>query len=229
MDTLFFIIELIGVIAFAVSGAITAIRKELDIVGIIVVAVIAALGGGLIRDVILGIIPPNMFCNPSYYIYEIVAIAIGIISFIAAYFFNKYDFRMPDTRFVLNVADAVGLAVFCVFGVKLAVDSGFGEYKVLLVFVGVLTGVGGGATRDILVGEIPIIFRKYVYATPAILGTLFYVIFYSIMNELAAMLIAIAIIVGIRILAITFKWDLPKIKQKKKEIQVKDKDDSLMK
>ena len=221
METFFFTIELIGVIAFAVSGAVTAIRKELDIIGIIVVSIVAALGGGLIRDIILGIIPPNMFVNTDYFVYEIVAIGVGIISFVAAYLFNKLGKTLHKPSLVLNIADAIGLGVFCIFAVKLAVQNNFAEHKVLLVFVGVITGVGGGALRDILVGEIPIILRKYVYATPAVLGTVFYVFTYSVMNEIAATIIGILIIVAIRVLAIVFKWDFPSIKKKDK--------DSLMK
>ena len=214
MEIIFFIIELIGVIAFAMSGALTAIRKELDIVGVIVLSIVAALGGGLIRDIILGMLPPNLFINPTYYIYEIVAVTIAVACFIFAYFTHKYEIKQASTKMILNIADAIGLSVFAIFGSKVAIDLNFGEYKLLLVFVGVITGVGGGATRDILVGEIPIIFRKYLYATPTIIGTLFYVIMVDFIDGFLAIILGIAIILSLRILAIIFKWDLPKIKMK---------------
>lgn len=221
METVFLIIELLGCMAFSASGAITAIKKELDLVGVIIIALITTLGGGLIRDIVLGITPPNMFVNKTYYLYELVAVAVAALIFTTAYITNKKKKSFADkfinnSMFLIDITDALGLSIFCVSSVKLAVNYGFYDYKILLVFVGVITGTGGGIFRDLLVREIPIIFRKYVYAVPATLGTLFYIVFYNRMNNLAAMLIGIVIIAGIRILAIIYKWNFPTIKKEQK-------------
>lgn len=214
VNTIFFIIELIGVVAFAVSGAMKAIIKKLDILGVLVLAMFTALGGGLMRDIILGINPPNMFVNKEYYWFELTDILVAVSIFVCVYIRAKKGKKISDvnSNFLLNVTDAVGVAVFCVFGTKIAIEQGFSDKSVLLVFVGVISGVGGGMLRDILAGEIPAILRKYVYALPAFCGVILYILLLKIIPDLLAVIISVSFITAFRTLAIIFKWNLPSIK-----------------
>lgn len=168
MTNFVYLIEIIGTIAFAISGAIVAIEKNMDIFGVIVLGVTTAVGGGMIRDVLLENLPPMMFLNP---IYVILAVLTSILVFLLMYLLkgknNRYSKQMDHC---LNVFDSVGLGVFVVSGVNTATNNGFSELAFLSIFVGVLTGVGGGILRDMLAGRVPVIFQKRVYAVAAIVG-----------------------------------------------------------
>ena len=203
-------LELIGTAAFALSGVMTAVKKELDVLGVLVVGVITAVGGGALRDVLLGRLPPLMFTSP---IYTIVAGAVSFIAFVVLYLRGPRSIPYLDRlNPALNVLDAVGLGVFAVVGVRTAIQLGFGEHAFLAIFVGVVTGVGGGLSRDLLVGNIPMVLKKRVYALAAIAGAaLYYALIRLGANEAASQFCSMGLIVLIRLLASYYKWNLPRI------------------
>ncbi|MBQ8209463.1 MAG: trimeric intracellular cation channel family protein [Clostridia bacterium] len=210
---IFFAAELIGTAAFSIAGTLVAIRRELDIFGAVVVGTVTAVGGGCIRDILLGQFPPMMFKTP---IYAALAAALAILVFILEYIITARKILESKTyETIVNVFDALGLAIFVVVGINTAATSGYGENAFLSICVGVLTGIGGGIIRDLFVGTIPMVLRKQVYALPAIIGGIiyYYMIYFSI-NEYIAVSVTLVFIMTVRILAAHFRWDLPKIKQK---------------
>ena len=153
--SLFFLIEAIGTIAFASSGAMTAIRKRLDLLGVIILGETTAVGGGMLRDILLGRVPPSLFINP---IYVIMAFVTVLVLFLIIRF-NQHILTGPYIVIyerIMNIFDAVGLAAFTVTGIDTAMMAGYGDYRFLSIFLGVLTGVGGGVLRDIMADRRPI-------------------------------------------------------------------------
>ena len=200
------IIEILGTIAFSVSGAMTALEKKMDIFGVAILGLTTAVGGGVIRDLILGRTPPYTFENP---LYAIIAIVVSVIVFFPS--IRKLLFKKPlifDK--VLLFMDSIGLGVFTVIGIKAAelVSNNFNIF--LLLFVGMITGIGGGVLRDVLAGNTPYIFVKHFYATASFIGALCSIITWSILGETLSMIIGIAVIVVLRLLAAHFRWSLPK-------------------
>ena len=203
-----FILEILGTIAFAISGAFVAIRKNLDLFGVVVLGCTTACAGGLIRDLIINNGVPLLF---SDYRFLMVAFITSLLIFFICYLTRKREF--PHTSFVINIFDALGLGIFVVVGADVAIDSGYGANILLVIFVSVITGVGGGILRDILVGSIPAVLRKHIYAIAALIGSLIYYLFYiGRMNMTIGMAISVTLVVVIRILASKYEWSLPKIK-----------------
>ena len=208
-EMLVFIIEIIGTVAFASSGPMVGIRKKMDIFGVIVMAITTAVGGGIIRDLILGIKPPNTFRNPVYVTYSIVTAVILFVIF----YVKK---QMLDSRAlfyyekIMILLDAIGLGAFTVIGVETAYAIGYGPQKFLLLFVGVITGVGGGVIRDMMAQQIPFILVKQVYACASLLGACVCVWLMPYHKSFSMILGAVTVVI-IRILAATYRWDLPKI------------------
>ena len=148
MDTLIFVLELIGTLAFAASGAMTGIRKNMDIFGVAILGLTTAVGGGVIRDLILGSTPPRTFQDP---IYAGLAVATAMAVFIVArrgWFEGRHQFY----DLAMLVMDSLGLGAFTVTGVGAALEAGQ-DGAFLLIFVGVVTGVGGGVLRDLFVAS----------------------------------------------------------------------------
>lgn len=203
------IFDVIGTIAFAISGAILAARKNMDILGVIVLGLVTALGGGFIRDLVLGIQPPMMFQNSTN---AIIATITSILVFI--YYWVKLDFfNRPWIRSMNNlmtIFDAIGLASFTVTGISTAIALGYSK-KLLLIFVGTITGVGGGVLRDVLSGSIPFIFKEQIYAGTCILGAIVFIIFWNFINYELSMLIAFSTVLIFRLIAVKRDWHLPKI------------------
>lgn len=193
-----FVFEMLGTIAFAISGAMVGIRNKMDILGVVVLGMTTAVGGGIIRDLIIGITPPLAFQEP---VYALVAIAVSLLVFLPPVR-NRID--LDDA--LLNLVDAIGLGVFTVTGVKAGMSYGS---LFLQVFLGVLTGVGGGVLRDVFANEKPMIFVRHFYAVASMCGALLCALLYPV-NENAALLSGILIIIVLRILAAKFKWHLPK-------------------
>lgn len=216
--TLFFMIEMIGTIAFASSGAMVAIKKQLDLLGVIVLGVTTAVGGGMLRDILIGNIPPNLFKNP---VYVLVAFLTVIILFMIVRLNQKIlASRSIETyEKVMNIFDAVGLGAFTVVGIDTAIESGYGEYTFLIVFLGVLTGVGGGILRDIMAGQTPYVLRKHVYACASIAGALSYTFLLKRTHSSAAILLSAFLVVLIRLLATHYCWNLPTATKKQKDIE----------
>ena len=206
IETLTFVFELIGTVAFAISGAITGLKKKMDIFGVVILAVVTAVGGGAIRDIVLGNTPPMTFRNP---VYALVAVATGILTFIPVV--RKLAGKTPKAFDIfLLVTDSVGLGIFTVMGIRTAINLNHGENMFLLVFVGVVTGVGGGLLRDVMAGNTPYIFVKHIYASASLAGAVLCVLLWKPLGSTAAMSVSAAVIIVIRFLAARFKWSLPK-------------------
>ena len=206
-----FIMEMLGTIAFASSGAMTAVEKNMDIFGVSVLGVVTATGGGLIRDLVLGITPPGMFRDP---VYALAAIVTSCCLFWILYAKKEWlsgAFRTTYDKIMLAF-DAVGLGIFTAVGISTAVQNGYRDNLFLLVFVGTITGVGGGILRDVLAGEPPYIFVKHVYACASIAGALFYILLQEGFGQVTAMFGASALVILLRFLAAYYKWNLPRLK-----------------
>ena len=166
MEDVMFVLELIGAAAFAVSGAMVAIEKKADIFGVLFLAVTTALGGGVIRDVLIGRIPPVMFVS---YWYLLISVVAALAVFIDAYLRSeKYKLHLDKLDSVNNVFDAIGLAVFTVSGMNAAMPVS--DNVILVLFVGMCTGVGGGMLRDVMMNTMPKVLRKRVYAVASLIG-----------------------------------------------------------
>lgn len=206
-STLFFFLEIIGTIAFAFSGCMVANAKKMDIFGVWVLGTVTAVGGGAVRDVLLGITPPNMFRNGVY-----VAIATGTVVFwIVLAARNSVISRRMFRQLVrlMDLSDSVGLGIFAVLGSKTAISSGYADNWFLVIFVGVLTGVGGGLLRDVMADMTPMIFRKRIYAIAAMAGSIVYLVLLNWMSEVVVILTGTVTVFIIRILASSFRLDLP--------------------
>ena len=204
-----FILEIIGTISFAVSGSLLAMEKDCDLFGVIVLGCITAIGGGMIRDMILGIHPPMAFQHP---IYAFVAILTSLLTFFLVYInkitFKKYK-RMLDTIDLLF--DSIGLGIFVVVGINTAIDSQ-STSAFLILFTGLITGVGGGILRDMMAMKIPMVLRKRIYAIAALIGGYTYYLLLSILPSTIAILIGTGTTIIIRLLAAYYKWSLPRVK-----------------
>ena len=204
--------EIIGTIAFASSGAMVGIQKEMDIFGVSVLGMTTAVGGGMIRDLILGVTPPVMFQDPTY---AVVAIIVSCLVFLVVAF-NR---RLAESHLyvlyekLMLVCDSLGLGIFTVVGVNAALNMSYETTGFLQVFVGVLTGVGGGCVRDMMAGNTPYIFVKHVYASASILGAITCVLLTRQCGELTGMLTGALIVLVIRLLAAHYKWNLPRIRK----------------
>lgn len=205
-----FITEIIGIIAFAISGAIVGIKKHFDLFGIIVLGVITAVGGGALRDITLGIIPPTMFKNP---IYVVVAFMTSCVTFgVAAIVRVKFNKNKQFFVEVVNFFDAIGLGVFAVTGTNTAIVHGFEHNAFLAIFVGVITGIGGGMVRDVLAGKVPFVLFKDIYASAAIVGAgIYYFMYTNHYNPILSVVLAIVITIVIRMLASYYHLGLPKL------------------
>lgn len=205
------IMEIIGTIAFAVSGALVAISFSLDIFGVAFLGVITAVGGGILRDMLIGNHPPKIF-SLSYLL--VIALSTAIIVFVISYI-NKYhffEFKEKIER-INNFFDAVGLAAFTVTGTQMACVAGFSDKIIFVIFMGMLTGVGGGIFRDILVSQTPYVLKKHIYAVASIIGSvLYYVLSITCGYEFTGTLASMIAIIVIRLLATKYLWKLPKIK-----------------
>lgn len=202
------IFELVGTVAFAASGAITGLSKKMDIFGVVTLGIVTSVGGGVIRDVILGITPPTTFSNP---VYALVAVAVSVIIFIPAV--RRFLFKRPrvyDT--VMLIMDSVGLGIFTTVGIQTAYlsDSSFNIF--LLIFVGMVTGIGGGVLRDMLAGNTPYIFVKHFYACASLIGAVVCIALWHFVDHSLAVFGGAAAVIILRLLAARFHWSLPKAK-----------------
>ena len=206
------LIENIGIIAFAISGAVVAAKKDMDIFGINLLALVTATGGGLIRDIIIDNIPPAMFVNPAY---TIITLITANLTFIVM----RYKKPMPKavTPFydtLIFWLDTLGLAAFTVDGSFTGITSPYGDNLFLVAFLGIVTGIGGGMIRDVLADDIPAVLTKHVYAIACIAGSIVLVLLWKYTaSELISSLAGFFTIVIIRFLAMHFKWNLPTITQ----------------
>lgn len=209
MEDVMFVLELIGAAAFAVSGAMVAIEKKADIFGVLFLAVTTALGGGVIRDVLIGRIPPVMFVS---YWYLLISVVAALAVFIDAYLRSeKYKLHLDKLDAVNNVFDAIGLAVFTVSGMNAAMPVS--DNVILVLFVGMCTGAGGGMLRDVMTNTMPKVLRKRVYAVASLIGGgLYYVMHVLDINQLLSVGCGMLVIFALRLFATIYKWNLPSVK-----------------
>ena len=219
-QTILFILEIIGTVAFAISGAFVAIKAKFDVFGVIVIGCVTSVGGGIMRDILIGNVPPTIFSR--LYIVVIAASTSLAVFLISNRTLKKFERVREKIEQINNVFDAMGLAAFTVMGTELAFVNEISGNVFLSVTLGTLTGVGGGLLRDILTETSPYIFRKHVYAVAAILGAiLYYLIRIWVGNTIFPSIAAIIFVIGIRLLATKYCWSLPKIvqeEQNEKEI-----------
>jgi uncharacterized membrane protein YeiH len=207
--TALLILDLVGTFAFAVNGALTALRAtRLDIVGVITLGMITALGGGTIRDVFLDSLPPATFLDWRYLA---MAAAGGLIAFLTGHHLE----RINGT---INVLDAAGLSLFAVTGALKALDLGFGPAQA--VIVGAITGVGGGTLRDVLIRQVPSVLSSGLYAVPALVGATVVVVADLLDARGAVAAVgAAAVCFAIRMLGVHFDVDAPFPKQHRRRQQ----------
>jgi uncharacterized membrane protein YeiH len=205
---LFFLLEIVGTIAFAISGAIVGIQKKMDIFGVAILGLTTAVGGGILRDLILNITPPAAFVDP---VFAVTAILVSILFFIPSVR-ATLEYRKKLYDLLILVMDSVGLGLFTVVGVRAAMNAGFDSNLFLATFVGVLTGVGGGILRDIFAGDMPYIFIKHFYACASIIGAWTCALTWRSLHEIPSMILGAALIVILRLLAAHYRWSLPKAK-----------------
>ena len=201
IDGFISILDYLGTIAFAVTGASKAISHKADIFGIIVLATVVGVAGGITRDVIFGRFP-TAFSDPIY-------VSITVITGITMFFLYSYFKKRMN---IWLVFDAIGLGVFSIIGASIAYQI-VGLDFLSMLFAGVITAIGGGILRDVFVRDIPIVFVKEVYAIASIIGI---VIFYTVLsyggNMQVASIIGIIAATGIRLLAMKYNWNLPRVK-----------------
>ncbi|MBQ8765220.1 MAG: trimeric intracellular cation channel family protein [Clostridia bacterium] len=206
------VIEILGVIAFSISGAMVAIRRKTDLFGVILLAIITTLGGGLTRDVILGFSPPAFFSMKSYIL--ISAVIAVIVFFFARKFSHTYLENESRIEHINDVFDALGLGIFAVMGVKVAFDHGHNNAALISITCGLITGICGGMLRDILTNNVPFVLVKRIYALAALAGASVYYVLYIYgdvihIGDNAAIIIGVLVTFILRILAMTFKWNMP--------------------
>lgn len=214
IDSIILAVELIGIISFAISGSVVAIDKEMDFIGVIFLAMTTCFGGGIMRDLVLGRTPLFFTSMP---LYVCVGLSTSVIIFLLAKIFKKWYVRRE--RLVLtvnNIIDAAGIGAFSVSGVKMCLELCPEKGAFLAIMMGMISAVGGGMVRDVCLRDIPFVLRKHIYVLACLFGaTLYYVLdVYFIggttVGESIAAVISMLAVFTIRVLATTFKWNMPK-------------------
>ncbi|MDP2525218.1 trimeric intracellular cation channel family protein [Maribacter dokdonensis] len=196
----YFIIDILGTIAFAISGVLVAMDKRLDVFGVLIIAFVTAVGGGTLRDLLIGIKPVGWLNAPVHLLIIVVTVMLAII-------FVK---QLKYVRKSLFLFDTIGIGLYTMVGIEkgLAADL----LPVMCIALGTITACFGGVIRDILCNEIPVIFRKEIYATVCILGGLVYFVLIQFpIKDTIAYSLAILTIIIMRVLAVRFKISLPNI------------------
>ena len=199
-----YILDLFGTMAFAVTGAFKAIEHKADIVGIIILATITGVAGGIIRDIIFDNELPNSLIDPTYVI-------ITVVTAIVLFFLYS---RMKKHWNIFLKFDAIGLGVFTVIGATFAYNL-FGMNFLVIILSGMLTGIGGGILRDVFVNQTPIVFVKELYASASFIGALAFYFTLMVTGEIyAGTIIGIVLTTGLRLIAMKYNWNLPKVKSR---------------
>jgi len=198
---LIYALDLAGTFVFAVSGWILASSKKLDIFGASVIAFITAVGGGTLRDLLIGSQPVGWMLNLNY----LLMIGLGVL---CGLFFKRVFEKLRKTMFLF---DSIGIGLFTILGIQKTL--GMGLSPVIAVMMGTISAVFGGVLRDTLVNEIPLIFRKEVYATVCLVGGVFYLLLKELMpaNDWP-IVITVVFIIAIRVLAVKKRWSMPTLK-----------------
>jgi uncharacterized membrane protein YeiH len=199
----FHIIEILGTIAFAISGALTAMNKKLDPFGVFIISFVTAVGGGTLRDVLIGQ-TPVAWMRQLDYVYLIVA------GYLVAIIFRKKLYKL---RISLFLFDTIGLGVFTLIGLQKGVDAHL--HPVICIALGTMTACFGGVIRDILCNDIPVIFRREIYATICMAGgMLFFILKAANLHHDAVYVVTSAFMIALRLLAVHFRWSLAPVHPK---------------
>lgn len=200
---MFHLLDIIGTMAFAMSGALTAMSKKLDPFGVFIIAFVTAVGGGTLRDIMIGRTPVGWMLDLKY-------VYVIIIGFVLAILFRK---KFDKLRTSLFLFDTIGLGVFTLIGLEKGINIGL--HPVICIALGTMTACFGGVIRDILCTEIPVIFRREIYATICILGGIVFFLLrrLNLDNDILYLTTSI-VIISIRLMAVKYKWYLPTLEQK---------------
>lgn len=213
MELFYKIIETVGVVAFSISGSMIAIRRKTDCFGVILLAIITALGGGLTRDVIFSFTPPSFFSMKDYLF---VSFITSIIVFLfARKFSNTYLHNETRIEHINDIFDALGLGIFAVMGVKSGIEHGYADNALISLTCGLLTCICGGMLRDVLTNSTPFVLVKRIYALAALAGAAVYYLLFIYgeqigVNDSLAAVLGLTTTFVLRILAMVFKWNMPK-------------------
>ncbi|MFA8300965.1 MAG: trimeric intracellular cation channel family protein [Hyphomicrobiales bacterium] len=198
---LIYILDLMGTIAFAISGAMAASKKRVDLFGAIFAGLITAVGGGTIRDILIGYFPVMWIQNLTY-------IYVGLIGAIATFLLPKFFFKWKGT---VTFFDAIGLGTFTVIGLTKTISLGF--HPVVGILMGVVTGVMGGILRDAFVGNTPLLLRREIYAVASLIGGILYTLFDSFgLDDEWNQVIVILIVFFIRFISYLKSYSLPRMR-----------------
>ena len=197
------LIDILGTIAFAISGALTAMNKRMDAFGILIIALITSIGGGTLRDVLIGKTPVTWMQDQIF----------PMVVFGTAVFAVLFRSKLKYFRRSLFLFDTIGIGLYTITGVQVSLT--FGLDPIICVLLGTVSACFGGVLRDILCNEIPIIFHKEIYATACILGaTVYLILIHFEVSQTIAMIVSGLVIIVMRILAVVFKWQLPSVYKK---------------
>lgn len=194
--------EIIGTIAFAISGALVGVEKKLDLFGVIFLSITTAVGGGIFRDIIIGSTPPVVFIKPGYCI-------ISIVTALLTFYFYEQIIKLKN---VVLISDAIGLGVFTAVGAKAALNHNLNQVFIV-ISMGLITGIGGGILRDVFTKNIPLVFRKEIYAMASIAGALGLYFAQNLSDSLSTY-ICFSITFVVRIFAVLLNLHLPSPKTK---------------
>ncbi|PWU68575.1 trimeric intracellular cation channel family protein [Gracilibacillus dipsosauri] len=195
----------IGTMAFAISGSILAIRKNLDIFGVLLLGLTTSLAGGVIRDLMIGNIPPTNLIYPQYFLVSLLASLVTIL------FYEKIRQFKNSIAFF----DAIGLGVFTAVGANAAISLDYSQ-PFLIVAMGLVTGIGGGVLRDVFVKEIPLVFRKEIYGIASIAGSLVLILTNDFLPLMISLYLCFIMTFAIRMLALKWKWNVPVVTKRTK-------------
>lgn len=192
-----YLLEIIGTLVFAISGVLAASYKKFDVVGATVIGMVTAIGGGTLRDLLIGSTPVGWMTN-NVYIYVIV------IATPFSYLFKKQILKLPHSMFLF---DTIGIGLFTIHGINKTLELGLSPLIALLM--GIISAVFGGVIRDVLCNVVPLIFRKEIYATACLAGGVVYLLLEKLSSfDNLNMVISIVVVMIIRVLAVQFRWSL---------------------
>ncbi len=209
-ETVFLSTELIGTVSFAISGSMVAIQKRTDFFGVLFLGAATAVGGGIFRDLLLGNTPPIAFIDRKY---VLIALLTSLILFVAVRCAREQYIKWEQHLGTINnVFDAIGLGIFAVVGVQAGIRSGQSDNLFFCLFLGLVTGVGGGITRDLMLCEIPFVLKKRIYAVATLLGSGSYWCLTQIFSQdvATASAVSVLLVFVIRMLSTKYRWSLPK-------------------
>ncbi|HLW42184.1 MAG TPA: trimeric intracellular cation channel family protein [Flavobacterium sp.] len=199
---IFSTLDILGTVAFAISGSLAAINKKFDFFGVLIIALATAIGGGTLRDLLIGNTPVSWLMNLQTFYIIIISAIITVI-------FRR---KLGILRTSLFLFDTIGIGIFTIVGIEKGLEVDLSP--VVCILLGTITACFGGVTRDILCNEIPVIFRKEIYATACLLGGLmFFILKYFSVNDNFIYIATAGTIIVIRILAVKYRWSYPPIEK----------------